>query len=97
MGNTSYIFLTSHMKNLEREGLLRKRKKKKIFHKDNAAAHKGTLVVGKLRDLKYELLEHTRYFTDLAPSDFNLFPNFKKVVVENLFRSNEDRSGKWIF
>jgi predicted ATP-dependent protease len=33
-------------------------KKKIIFHQDNAPAHKSVLVMGNLRDLLCELLEH---------------------------------------
>jgi len=50
------------------------------------------------RDLKYELLEHSPYSSDLAPSDFHLFPNLKKFVTGKRFGSNEEvSSGKWIF
>jgi len=53
---------------------------------------------GKLRDLKYELLEHPSYSPDLAPSDFHLFPNLKKFVAGKRFRSNEEViADKWIF
>jgi histone-lysine N-methyltransferase SETMAR len=57
-------------------------KKKIIFHQDNAPAHKTVLAMGKLRDLHYELLEHSPYSPDLAPSDFCLFP---KLQCHGLF------------
>jgi transposase len=44
------------------------KRKKIIFHQDNAPAHKSVLAMGKLRDLRYELLEHPPYSPDLAPS-----------------------------
>jgi hypothetical protein len=47
-------------------------KKKIIFHQDSAPTHKSLLAVGKLRDLRYKLLEHPPYFPDLAPSDLSL-------------------------
>lgn len=30
-----------------------------------------------IAELVYELYEHSHYSPDLAPTDFNLFPNFK--------------------
>lgn len=65
-------------------------KKKIIFHQDNAPAHKSVLAMGKLRDLKYEVLEHPPYSPDLAPSDFHLFPNLKKFTSGKHFSSNEE-------
>ena len=53
-------------------------KKKIIFHQDNAPAHKF-MAMGKLRDLHYELLEHTPYSPDLAPSDFCFFPKLETL------------------
>lgn len=44
--------------------------------------HLCALAIGKLRDLKYKLLEHLPYTSDLVPSDFHLFSNLKKFVVE---------------
>jgi len=45
---------------------------------------------GKIKRLKYELLEHPPYSLYLAPSDFRLFPNLKKFVVGKCFGSNKD-------
>jgi histone-lysine N-methyltransferase SETMAR len=36
---------------------------------------------GKLRDLRYEFLEHPPYFPHLAPSDFFLFPELKLFLA----------------
>lgn len=66
------------------------KKKKIIFHQDNAPVHKSALAMGKLRDLGYELLGHPPYSPDLAPSDFHLFPNLKKFVSGKRFVSNEE-------
>lgn len=65
-------------------------KKKIIFHQDNAPAHKSVLAMGKLRDLKYELLEHPPYSPDLAPSDFHLFPKLKHFLAGSHFSSNQE-------
>jgi histone-lysine N-methyltransferase SETMAR len=66
------------------------KKKKIIFHQDNAPAHKSALTISKLTELKYELLEHPPYSPDLAPSDFHLFPNLKKSLRGKRFSSNEE-------
>ena len=62
------------------------KKKKLIFHQDNAPAHKSVLAMRKLQDLRYNLLGHP----DLAPSDFHLFPNLKKFVSGKLFAFNDE-------
>lgn len=66
------------------------KKKKIIFHQDNAPAHKGALAMGKLQDLRYDLLGHTPYSPGLAPSNFHLFPNLKNFVSGKHFASNEE-------
>jgi histone-lysine N-methyltransferase SETMAR len=60
-------------------------KKKIIFHQDNAPTHKSVLVMGKLRELHYELLEHPPYSPDLAHSDFYLFPNSNYSSLVSIF------------
>ncbi|UYV84294.1 hypothetical protein LAZ67_X001769 [Cordylochernes scorpioides] len=41
----------------------------------NAPTQKIVLPLGKLRDLRYDLLGIPRYSPDLIPSDFHLFPH----------------------
>ena len=65
-------------------------KKEIIFHQDDAPAHKSVLAMGKLRDLHYELLEHPPYSSDLAPSDFYLFPKLKLFLAGQGFSSNQE-------
>jgi histone-lysine N-methyltransferase SETMAR len=65
-------------------------KEKIIFHQDNAPAHRSVLVMGKLRDLHYELLEHPPYSPDLAPSDFYLFQKLKLFLAGQHFSSNQE-------
>jgi len=60
------------------------------FEKDNAPAHKSVLAMGKLRDLHYELLEHSPYSPDLAPSDFFLFQKLKLFLAGQRFSSNQE-------
>jgi hypothetical protein len=64
------------------------KKNKIIFHKDHTPAHKSVLAIGKLQDLRYDLLTIS-YSPDLAPTDFHLFPNLKKFVSGKHFASNE--------
>jgi len=66
------------------------KRKKIIFHQDNAPAHKSVLAMGKLRDLHYELLKHPPYSPDLAPSDFCLFPKLKLFLAGQRFSSNQE-------
>jgi len=47
-------------------------------------------VMGRLRDLHYELLEHPPYSPDLAPSDFHLFPKLKIFLAGQRFSSNQE-------
>jgi histone-lysine N-methyltransferase SETMAR len=46
--------------------------------------------LGKLKDLHYELLEHSPYSPDLAPSDFHLFPKLELFLVGQRFSSNQE-------
>jgi len=68
------------------------KRKKIIFHQDSAPAHKSVLAIGKLRDLHYEVLEHPPYSTDLAPSDFFLFPKLKLFLAGQRFSLNQEAS-----
>ncbi|KAF8785127.1 Histone-lysine N-methyltransferase SETMAR like protein [Argiope bruennichi] len=43
----------------------------------------------KLDELRFELLPHPPYFPYLAPSDYWLFANMKKMHQEKKFGSNE--------
>ena len=54
------------------------KKKKIIFHQDNARVHTFAVSMDKIMELKFEILEHAPYSPDLAPSDFLLNPNLKK-------------------
>jgi histone-lysine N-methyltransferase SETMAR len=46
--------------------------------------------MGKLRDLHYKLLEHPPYSSDLAPSNFYLFPKHKFFLAGQHFFSNQE-------
>jgi len=66
------------------------KRKKIIFHQDNAPAHKNVLAIGKLRDLHCELLEHPPFSPYLAPSKFCLFPKLKLFLAGQRFSSNQE-------
>ena len=55
----------------------------------NKTSVTSVLAMGNLRDLHYELLEHPPYSTDLAPSDFCLFPKLKLFLAAQRFSSNQ--------
>ena len=48
------------------------------FHQDNAPAHKSVVAMAAVCDCCFELVDHSPYSPDLAPSDYFLFPNMKK-------------------
>ena len=43
-----------------------------------------------LREFRWELLPHPPYSSDLAPSDFFLFPKLKKHLKGNRFNSTDE-------
>ena len=63
-----------------------------------AFAHNGTKAttsrrvktIAKLSELGYELLPHLPYSPDLAPSDYWLFDDLKKMLQGKRFGSNEE-------
>jgi histone-lysine N-methyltransferase SETMAR len=66
------------------------RKKKILFHQDNAPVHTSVIAMAKINELKFELLPHTPYSPDLAPSDYFLFPKLKKWLAGKRFANNEE-------
>lgn len=66
------------------------KKKKVLFHHDNAPAHKSVIAQSKLHELGYELLPQPPYSPDLAPSDYYLFGNLKRWLAGKRFESNEE-------
>ena len=43
-----------------------------------------------IHDFKLELVPYPPYSPDLAPSDFHLFPQMKKVLTDRHFASDDD-------
>ncbi|KAL7723768.1 hypothetical protein ACLKA6_017266 [Drosophila palustris] len=69
-------------------------KKKVLFHQDNAPCHKSMKTMAKLNELGFELLPHPPYSPDLAPSDYWLFANLKKMLRGKRFRSNDEQQNQ---
>ena len=46
--------------------------------RDNARQHTARPTIDVLETLKFEILSHPPYSTDLAPSDFHFFPHLKR-------------------
>ncbi|EFN74631.1 Histone-lysine N-methyltransferase SETMAR, partial [Camponotus floridanus] len=44
----------------------------------------------KLMELRFQLIPHLPYSSDLATSDYYLFPTMKKWLAERKFYSNEE-------
>ncbi|KAF8795347.1 Mariner Mos1 transposase like protein [Argiope bruennichi] len=57
-------------------------KKKVLFHYANAPIHKVVIVMGKLHELKFEILAHSPYSPDVVSLDNNLFPNLENFWLE---------------
>lgn len=65
-------------------------KKKVVFHQDNAPCHKSVRTMAKINELGFELLPHPPYSPDLAPSDYWLFADLKKMLQGKKFDSNSE-------
>ena len=66
-----------------------KSKKKVLFHQDNAPCHKSIATMSKLHELHIELFMHQPYSQDIAPSDYCLFVDLKRMLQGYRFGSNE--------
>ena len=66
------------------------KKKKVLFHQDNAPCHKSMKSMAKLQELGFELLPHPPYSPDLAPSDFFLFSDLKRMLAGKKFCADEE-------
>jgi len=61
-----------------------------ILHHDNAPAHTALSVREFLANKQISVLEHPAYSTDLAPSDFFLFPKIKEILKGRYFDDIDD-------
>ena len=61
-----------------------------LLQQDNARVHTCKVAMDAVERNGYELIPHTAYLPDLAPSDFFLFPNLTKDICGLHFRSDEE-------
>ena len=66
------------------------KKKKVLFNQDNTPCHKLIATMIKLHEFLFELLLHLPYSPDLAPSDYSLFADLKRMLQGKRFGSNEE-------
>ena len=61
-----------------------------LLQQDNARVHTCKVAMDAVERNGYELIAHTAYSPDLAPSDFFLFPNLKRHIRGLHFWSDEE-------
>ena len=69
------------------QGILRK---KVLFYQVIARVHTSVQSIAKIHNCGFEIRLHPAYFSDLAPSEFYLFPNLKKHSGGMKFSSNDE-------
>jgi len=57
---------------------------------DNARPHTAHLTINTIRQLNWEVLEHTAYSPDLAPSDFHMFGTLKNALKGRRFAADDE-------
>ena len=75
-----YIALLVCLKEEITKKWLQMKKKKVLFHQDNAPGHKSITMMAKLHELHFKLLSHPPYSPDLAPTDYWLFADRKRML-----------------
>lgn len=70
----------------KRPGLLTK---KVWFFHDNAPAHGAKVIQNLLKNLRWDVFSHPAYSSDLAASDFHLFPGLKRELGGQRFQTEE--------
>ena len=77
-----YIGQLMRLKNEIGEKRLQIKKKKVLFHQDNAPCHKSLATMAKLNESSFELLPHPPYSPDLAPATTTCLQTSKKCYNE---------------
>ncbi|GFT60749.1 histone-lysine N-methyltransferase SETMAR [Nephila pilipes] len=85
-----YIALLDRLKDEIAEKRQHLKKKKVLLHQDNAPCHKSVKTMAKIHELGFELLPHPPYSPDLAPRDYFLFSDLKRMLAGKKFSSNEE-------
>jgi len=61
-----------------------------LFLHDNARLHTARATTDALETLKFEVLSHPPYSSDLAPNDFHLFPHLKRDLKGTHFTLDDE-------
>ena len=85
-----YANLLDQLRTAIREKRRGKLSKGVLLQQDNAGVHTCKVAMDAAERNGYELIPHSAYSPDLAPSDFFLFPNLKKNIRGLHFRSDEE-------
>jgi len=85
-----YIALLERLKDEIAKKRPHLKKKNVLFHQDNAPCHKSMKTMAKLHELGFELLPHPPYSPDLAPSDYFLFADLKRMLSGKKFKTNDE-------
>jgi len=80
-----YSSLLVQLKDILNEKRRGKFTKGVLFLDDNASAHRALATQKKLAYLGFHFLDRPPYTTDLAPSDYHLFPGLKKTIESSPF------------
>jgi len=85
-----YSSLLVQLKDILKETCRGKVTKIVLFLHDNAPAHRALATQKKLAYPGFQCLDHPPYSSDLAPSDYYLFPGLKKQLKGRHFSSDAE-------
>jgi len=57
---------------------------------DNAPAHRSPVGQAAIIESRFEEMHHPPYSSDLAPSDYHLFPNLKQHLCGHIFSTDDE-------
>ena len=84
-----YVALLDRLVNEIRKKRPHLKKKKILFHDDNAPSHTLNIAQANKHELGFESFPHPPYSSDLAPNDYYLFPNLKIWLCGRRFKMTE--------
>ena len=84
-----YIALLMHLKEENHQTKATNEEEKSALSSRQCICHKLIVTMAKLHELHFELLLHPHNSPDLAPSDYWLFGDLKKMLQGKRFGSNE--------
>ena len=61
-----------------------------LFHQDNAPAHKAHATMATIDNCGFQIVQNPPYSPDLAPSDYFLFSNLKKISGGPRYANDDD-------